>query len=142
MPLRVVADSNTLISAVLWRGVPSTLLGYAGDRYQLITTAELLAELGNVLRRGKFAVRLESTSQTVESLVEAIGARSLVVSPALLEVPLRDPDDLKVIQAAIGGGAEPVGTNGGEPASPGTGGGMGGGGWGDLLHTLGLHRES
>ena len=142
MPLRVVADSNTLISAVLWRGVPSTLLGYAGDRYQLITTAELLAELGNVLRRGKFAVRLESTSQTVESLVEAIGARSLVVSPALLEVPLRDPDDLKVIQAAIGGGADLIVTNDADLLSLGTVEGIGIVRPVDLLHTLGLHRES
>ncbi|HMO96868.1 MAG TPA: putative toxin-antitoxin system toxin component, PIN family [Tepidiformaceae bacterium] len=142
MPLRVVADSNTLISAVLWRGVPSTLLGYAGDRYQLITTAELLAELGNALRRGKFAVRLESTSQTVESLVEAIGARSLVVSPALLEVPLRDPDDLKVIQAAIGGGADLIVTNDADLLSLGTVEGIGIVRPVDLLHTLGLHRES
>ncbi|MFQ6092370.1 MAG: putative toxin-antitoxin system toxin component, PIN family [bacterium] len=58
--MRVVADTNMVISGLLWRGPPRQILEEvrAGE-ITLFTSAMLSAELEEVLHREKFAQRLE-----------------------------------------------------------------------------------
>ena len=56
--MRIVADTNVIVSAFLWGGVPRQLLNAAeGRRIELLTSRALIAELEDVLSRGKFAVQ-------------------------------------------------------------------------------------
>ena len=68
--MRVVADTNIVVSGLMWRGNPRRILdaARAGD-IQLFTTGTLLAELEDVLSRRKFADRLASAAVRPRDLV-------------------------------------------------------------------------
>lgn len=57
--MRVVADTNVVVSGLFWRGAPRQLLDAArAQLVDLYTSPALLAELSDVLLRDKFANRL------------------------------------------------------------------------------------
>src|SRR6266571_5322928 len=57
-PVHVVADTNTVVSGLLWYGPPRQVLDAARTgTITLSTSAPLLAELAEVLQRPKFAQR-------------------------------------------------------------------------------------
>jgi putative PIN family toxin of toxin-antitoxin system len=101
--MRVVADTNIVVSGLLWRGNPRRILdaARAGD-IQLFTTPVLLTELEDVLSREKFAARLASAGVTPHDLVLGYAALASVIEPAELEpVILADPDDDAVLACAV-----------------------------------------
>lgn len=52
--MRIVADTNAVLSGLLWRGPPRRLLDLARERaLTLCTSATLLAELAEVIARDK-----------------------------------------------------------------------------------------
>jgi len=69
--MRLVLDTNTVISALLWRGVPHDLLAAARARRTttLHTSAKLLAELVDVLSRDKLASAVAATGENPETLL-------------------------------------------------------------------------
>jgi len=108
--MRVVADTNIVVSGLMWRGNPRKILdaARAGDLI-LVTTGTLLAELEDVLGREKFAERLASAGVTVRDLVLGYAALASVTEPAEIEpVILEDPDDDAVIACAIAGRCEVI----------------------------------
>ncbi len=57
----LVLDTNIVVSALIWGGVPRQLLDLARDgRVTLFTSSVLLDELADVLGRDKFAAMLAS----------------------------------------------------------------------------------
>jgi putative PIN family toxin of toxin-antitoxin system len=101
--MRVVADTNIVVSGLLWRGNPRRILdaARAGD-IQLFTTPVLLTELEDVLSREKFAARLASASVAPHDLVLGYAALASVIEPAEIEpVILADPDDDAVLACAV-----------------------------------------
>lgn len=57
--MRLVLDTNTALSGLLWGGTPGRLLDAALDgRVELASSTALLAELQGVLSRPKFNVAL------------------------------------------------------------------------------------
>ena len=53
--MRLVLDTNVLVSAFLWGGIPGRLIELAGEKeIDLYTSRTLLAELSEVLHRKKF----------------------------------------------------------------------------------------
>ena len=101
--MRVVADTNIVVSGLMWRGHPRILLdsARAGD-IRLFTTVVLLAELEDVLSREKFAERLASAGLTAHDLVLGYAALASVIEPAEIEpLVVADPDDDAVIACAI-----------------------------------------
>ena len=54
--MRVVLDTNLLISALIYRGLPAQLLlKFENPQHALFTSPQLLAELEDVICRNKFA---------------------------------------------------------------------------------------
>lgn len=101
--MRVVADTNIVVSGLLWRGNPRRILdaARAGD-IQLFTAPVLLTELEDVLSREKFAARLATVGITPHDLVLGYSALAYVIEPAELEhVILADPDDDAVLACAV-----------------------------------------
>jgi len=101
--MRVVADTNIVVSGLLWRGNPRRILDAARDGIiELFTSPVLLEELEEVLSRGRFATRLEAAQVTAHELVLGYAALATVVEAASIEpVILTDPDDDAVLACAL-----------------------------------------
>ena len=108
--MRVTADTNTVISGLLWRGNPRKVLDAARDGIvDLFTTRELLDELEGVLSRTRFAGHLVAAEVTVEELVEGYAVLAEVVEAATIDaVVIRDPDDDAVVACAIASESEVI----------------------------------
>jgi putative PIN family toxin of toxin-antitoxin system len=102
--MRVVFDTNVLVSAFVTEGVCSKLLGRARRRqFQLITCPFILKELEAVLLKKLSATKVE-TSQALRILTEAISA---LVQPAQpVSGICRDPDDDHILSCALAADAE------------------------------------
>lgn len=110
-PVRVVVDTNVLISGLLWHGTPAYFLDHALDRtFSLFGTDELLDELAVVLRRPKFAARLKSRGREPSELVVAYRSIMTLVKPAVVTVPeqLRDLKDMPVLRCAVAAHAHAI----------------------------------
>ena len=101
--MRAVADTNVVVSGLLWRGSPRRILDAArAGNIDLFTTAVLLAELEDVLGRKKLAERLASAGVVSRDLVLGYAALASVIKPAEIEpVILGDPDDDAVLACAV-----------------------------------------
>ncbi len=68
--MKIVLDTNTIISGIFWKGAPRQVLDLAcSGNLTLFTNPELLIELTNVLGREKFKSRITLAATTVEELV-------------------------------------------------------------------------
>lgn len=108
--MRLVLDTNTVISALLWHGAPRHLLHFAySDLVQLYTSLPLLIELDEVLRRNKFRVRLRRAEVATDDLVLGYAALATTVEPVSIPpVIVSDPDDDNVLACALAAEAEVV----------------------------------
>jgi putative PIN family toxin of toxin-antitoxin system len=69
--VRVVLDTNTVVSALLWGGTPYALIAAATEeRLELYSSSALLEEFAEVLDRAKFAPRLRQAQRSVAQLIE------------------------------------------------------------------------
>jgi putative PIN family toxin of toxin-antitoxin system len=106
--MRVVADTNTVVSGLFWHGPPRQLLDAArAGIITLVTSAPLLNELARVLARPKFAQRIDRAGLSVEEIVDTYGTLAEQVTPA--DIPptvTADPDDDAVLATAVGGQAD------------------------------------
>lgn len=99
--MRVVADTNTVVSAFLWGGPPAAVLVAArAGRITLFTSPVLLAELEDVLSREKFAERIVRVGSSVAQMLAGYRALATIVRPASIEPAVRDPDDDHVLACA------------------------------------------
>ena len=108
--MRAVADTNVVVSGLMWRGNPRRVLdaARAGD-IALFTTAVLLAELEDVLGREKFAGRLAAAGVAARDLVLGYAALASVIEPAEIgPVILTDPDDDAVLACAVAANSEVI----------------------------------
>jgi uncharacterized protein len=106
--VKVVLDTNVIVSALIWGGEPYKLIRAAteGD-IELYTSPALLAELRDVIGREHLALRLAQQRSSVEQAIHLYGELAFVVSPlATPRVVPNDPDDDHVIAAGISGQVE------------------------------------
>lgn len=97
--MRVLLDTNVLVSAVLFGGLPRELVRRAlrGD-FEVVTSPGLMTELEDVLVE-RFSVG-EELARVVRSEYELL---AIVVRPAVVPRLVRDPDDDAVLAAAVSG---------------------------------------
>jgi putative PIN family toxin of toxin-antitoxin system len=106
--IRVVFDTNIVVSAQFWQGAPRhALIAVRDGRAKLLTSEPLLQELTDVLTRTKFADRLKAVGTTAEALIADHRALVEIVEPAPLSGTVSDdPDDDVVLACAAGGKAD------------------------------------
>ncbi len=105
--MRIVLDTNVVISALLWGGTPYRLMQAAVDgALTLCTSPALLSELNAVLARNHLRARLERQSSSVAQAITLYAALTVIMSPvAVPHVVLADPDDDQVIATAVAANA-------------------------------------
>jgi hypothetical protein len=106
----VVADTNVIISALLWNGSPRRILE-AAERglIRLFSSPPLVAELEDVLGRSKFAPRLVAAGVSPGSLVWAYRSAIAIVEGSPIGPVIQvDPDDDQVLSCAIACHAEAI----------------------------------
>ena len=108
--MRVVLDTNVVVSALLWGGTPERLIEAAGDGLlELVTTEALIAELARILRRAKFAAKLRQKNLSAAEIVARYREIAETVEAAPIEeAALRDPDDAAVLACAIAARADAI----------------------------------
>ena len=100
--MRVLLDTNILISAILFGGVPRQLLEAAlAGNLDLITSQPLLVELETVLTR-----KFEFPSSMTASIRAELEALSDIVEPVEIERATRTTADDVVLATAVAGAAE------------------------------------
>jgi putative PIN family toxin of toxin-antitoxin system len=106
--VRLVLDTNTALSGLLWGGTPGRLIDAAeAGQVELASSAALLAELQGVLSREKFAKQLGKRGITVADVFDGYAALVTLVVPAVIAPTItRDPADDQVLAAALAAQAD------------------------------------
>lgn len=104
---RIVVDTNVLIcAALLPQSMSARALEYALDNFQLVQSADTLAELVDVIMRPKFARYLDEERRSrflfmIAQISELVGAQTRVTACI-------DPKDNKFLELAIDANASIV----------------------------------
>jgi len=100
--MKVFLDTNVLVSAVATRGLCADVLREVLRHHHLLISSELLKELENVFRK-----TLGLPQNMILEFIAVIRQDSqLSTSSPLLNVKIRDKDDLLMLSSALNGGAD------------------------------------
>ncbi len=103
--IRVVADTNTLVSGFGWRGPPAAVVdAVLAGHLTLITSPPLLDELTRVLRYPKLA----GVFPDPDAIVNLIGTVAETVHPSTRLAVVTDEPDNRVLEAAATGRADAI----------------------------------
>ena len=101
--MRIVLDTNVLLSGIFWSGTPYKILEYwIHDKYQILTTQPILEEYSNTLIR----VSKGKKDSLVNAWMLFIVENGIVVNVRKKFNLSIDPDDDKFIDCAVSGGAD------------------------------------
>ena len=100
--MRVLLDTNVLVSAVATRGLCADVFRAVLAAHELVTCPQVLKEVRRILKV-KFGVP-EALS---EEYLELIGQEAIVAeSEELPDLAIKDRDDAAIVAAAISAGAQ------------------------------------
>jgi len=101
--LKVVLDTNTLVSAIGWAGPPARILrAYRAGRFSLLTSPQLLEELTRVLTYRR--LRVIARHPDLPHILEWLHAPPRVVFPRrTVTVITEDLPDNHVLEVAVEG---------------------------------------
>jgi hypothetical protein len=100
--MRVVLDTNVFVSALVRGGRPLEAVEFClSGGCELIASEPILGELAGILS-GKFGWQ----QREIRDAVERIRQFSDVVNPAIVVTDCSDPDDNRILEAAVAGAAE------------------------------------
>ncbi len=100
--LKLILDTNTLVSGLLWRGNEFFLIKKIEDgKAQFFITPESIEELRQTLSHPKLEKHISKSCLCVEELVEKISCLSTIIKSGVELDLCRDKNDNKFIECAI-----------------------------------------
>ena len=102
MSLKLVLDTNTIISAFFWNGNEAELFRKIEQgKAALFITREILAEIEDVIKRPKFDKVMKNAGLTPDQIMQKIVSLShLVIAPKFNIKVCRDEKDNKLLECA------------------------------------------
>ena len=107
----VVLDTNVIVSALLSsHGPPAEIIRrWEAERFEVLTSPALLAELEHVLVYPQIARYLKLSQDEIVAFLRRMRTVAMVIEPTeTLEVIEADPDDNRILECAVAGGASYV----------------------------------
>jgi uncharacterized protein len=106
--MNAVADTNVVVSGLLWSGNPGRLLEAAANQeITLFTSPALVLELSETLQSTKLLARIGAAGLTLDELLRRYLDVVLLVEPSTVcRVVSEDPDDDEVVAAAVAARAD------------------------------------
>ena len=105
MPPRLVADTNVILSGLVFGGTPGRLLELVREgEVLLVTSAPLQSELERVLQR-KFP-DLPDTTCELQALLRKLAL--LAIPQEVVTIISADPSDNRVLECALAGKADAI----------------------------------
>lgn len=110
--MRLVLDTNVLVSAMLWPGTPTRLIDMASEgQIQLFTSRALLDELNETLHRPKFTRAIAASGLGIDEMIHHYQRLTyLVTTRKLTQQICRDADDDNVLACALAAKAHIIAT--------------------------------
>lgn len=104
--MKVVLDTNVLISAIFFSGPPSRVLSaWIDDRFELVVSPAILAEYREVA--GRIGAKFPGVE--LGAVLDRIALHALLVVPVKLpDDACTDRDDIKFLECALGSRADCV----------------------------------
>lgn len=100
--IRVVVDTNIIISSIFWRGRPYEVVRRGLlKRYQLVTSTVILDEVAGKLRN-----KFRFPEEGIQQLVDILLTHSHLIEPVSKFYVVRDKNDNKIIECAFDGKAD------------------------------------
>ena len=102
--MKVVLDTNVLISAIMFGGKSRDILemGISG-KIKIAISQDILKKLAEVLIGKKFRTPIEFVQQTIHELSEIA---ELVIVTGKINVVKNDPDDNRILECAVSAKAD------------------------------------
>lgn len=107
--MRLVLDTNVVVSATPWRGTTYQFLELVrrqSDSIRVFASAPLLTELAEVLVRPAMTHRLAAISRNAADVLGDYAALVEIVEPMALQGVSPDPDDDVVVATALAARAD------------------------------------
>lgn len=105
---KIVSDVNVLVSATFWRGEAYRILNMVDEhKISNIVSHEIMADYVEVCNDEELMEKIERKKLTPSRTVEKITSMSMLIYPKKkFEIVKDDPDDDKIIEAAVEGAAD------------------------------------
>ena len=105
--MRLVLDTNTAVSGLIWQGTPGRIIDAGlAEKVRLLSSVPLLAELEGVLQRPKFQQTLQRRGVKVSDLFDGYAALVGCVAPVELVEPrsplVDEQDPLAFVAFVVG----------------------------------------
>ena len=100
MNLRIVLDSNVLVSALLGQGAPRQLLLILSREHTIVSSVQMLAELEDVLLRDKFQLTDGQIADYLSLIISGSTVLNVADYPNVIKT---DPDDDVILASALEG---------------------------------------
>jgi putative PIN family toxin of toxin-antitoxin system len=104
----VVLDTNVIISSLLSsKGAPAEIIKrWEADEFDVAISPPLIDELNRALTYPRVRKYLKASEEELEAFLKHLRTAAIVVEPQMtVDVIQQDPDDNRVLECALAGGA-------------------------------------
>lgn len=105
--MRVVLDTNVLVSGTFWRGDSEKIIDKIENKeIELILSKDLIDEYEEVINREEIMNKIQNKDLILNESVQKIINDSIIVEPKQKFSIVEDIDDNKIIECAVEGNAD------------------------------------
>lgn len=106
--LRIVVDTNVMVSATYWRGDSNRVIRLADEgKITVVISKEIIEEYNQAIKSDEIAEKIEKKNLVAEQTMTKVINESLIVEPKDKILVVKDDlDDNKFIECAVEGKAD------------------------------------